>query len=208
MSCYLSLTGTVSFEVNIKRSVFIGNAAHCETEEEAKRFIRDVAAKYRDASHNCWAYKVIGNGVEKFNFSDAGEPHGSAGRPIFSAIEELNMTNVAIVITRYFGGTKLGVRGLIDAYRSTARSTLEQGEKGRYCPGKVFSVQVNYSIWNMFVGKFVEGKDFNIQDIDFGVSIKAKISCRLENLEAIVGFFKERRIDVEMNGDIVFVEKL
>lgn len=115
--------------MNIKRSVFIGNAAHCETEEEAKRFIRDVAAKYRDASHNCWAYKVIGNGVEKFNFSDAGEPHGSAGRPIFSAIEELNMTNVAIVITRYFGGTKLGVRGLIDAYRSTARSLWNKGKK-------------------------------------------------------------------------------
>lgn len=207
MSCYLSLTGTASFEVNIKRSVFIGNAAHCESEEQAKRFIREVATRYRDATHNCWAYKVIDNGVEKFNFSDAGEPHGSAGRPIFSAIEELDMTNVAIVITRYFGGTKLGVRGLIDAYRFTAQSTLENGEMGRYCPGKVFSVQVDYSTWNTFISKFVEGKDFSIQEVDFGASVKAKISCRIETLDTLTAFFKERRIEIELNGDIVFVEK-
>ncbi|AKI98359.1 hypothetical protein IX53_09715 [Kosmotoga pacifica] len=194
--------------MNIKRSVFIGHAAHCESEEKAKEFIREISRRFKDATHNCWAYKVNMNGVEKFNFSDAGEPHGSAGRPIFSAIESLNMTNIVVVVTRYFGGIKLGVRGLIDAYNSTARKTLEMGQKGKYCPGKRFSIEIDYSMWNTFIGKFAQGKDFNIVDVEYGTSVRATLTCKSENFKALADFFVERRIPIEELGRVVFVERL
>ncbi|QRN86447.1 YigZ family protein [Clostridia bacterium] len=98
-----------------------------ETEDEAKTWIKEMKIKYKDATHNCSAY-VVGIQKEHKFYDDNGEPHGTAGRPILGAIDSLDVTNVAIVVTRYFGGKKLGVRGLIDAYSQVARDALESSE--------------------------------------------------------------------------------
>ncbi|OAA30077.1 hypothetical protein AT15_00760 [Kosmotoga arenicorallina S304] len=207
MDCYLSLIANAKFKTNIKRSIFIGHAVHCTTEHEAKEFIKEISRQYKDATHNCWAYKVNEKGI-KFNFSDAGEPHGSAGRPIFSAIESMNMVDVAIVVTRYFGGVKLGVRGLIDAYRFTAQSTLETAEKGRYCPGIKFSAEIDYGAWNDFTRRYKEGTDFNIAQIDYGASIKVLLTSKADKFDSLTKFFLERRIPIEKRENITFIEKL
>lgn len=110
------------YEEKIKRSVFIADVSPCHDEKEAREILSLVTGKYRDATHNCRAY-VLSSGTEYS--SDDGEPSGTAGRPILNAIKRSGLVNVIVIVTRYFGGVKLGVRGLIDAYGGTAMKALE-----------------------------------------------------------------------------------
>ena len=110
------------YEEKVKRSLFIADVFPCHNDEEARRILSGTVSKYRDATHNCRAY-VLSDGTEYF--SDDGEPSGTAGRPILNAIKRSGLVNVIVIVTRYFGGVKLGVRGLIDAYGESASKALE-----------------------------------------------------------------------------------
>ena len=110
------------YEEKIKRSVFIAEVHPCHDENEAREILSAVTSKYRDATHNCRAY-ILSDGSEYS--SDDGEPSGTAGRPILNAIKHSGLVNVIVIVTRYYGGVKLGVRGLIDAYGDTATKALE-----------------------------------------------------------------------------------
>lgn len=109
-----------------KSSAFIGQVYHCETENEAADVLTTVKKKYYDATHHCFAYKLID---EKFKYSDDGEPNGTAGIRILNAIEHFNLINVIVVITRYYGGTKLGVGHLGKAYYTSAYNVLNKAQK-------------------------------------------------------------------------------
>ena len=120
----------------IKWSIFIGNVFHIENKEEAEKYIHQIEKKYVDASHSCYAYRcevqmnydIFGTEVYtcKYNkVSDAGEPVSTAGKPIMNMIEKHNIHNVLVVVTRYFGGTLLGVGGLIQAYGEAAKQVIE-----------------------------------------------------------------------------------
>ncbi len=110
-------------EMTEKRSRFIATLRLARTPLEAKEVIRAVGALRPDANHHCWAYRV---GVPPCEYySDAGEPSGTAGKPILGAIQRAGTTHTVVVVTRYFGGIKLGVRGLIEAYGACARKVLE-----------------------------------------------------------------------------------
>ena len=110
------------YEQKIKRSVFIAEVHPWHNEQEARSILADVVSRYRDATHNCRAY-ILSDGTEYS--SDDGEPSGTAGRPILNAIKHSGLVNVIVIVTRYYGGVKLGVRGLIDAYGDTAMNALE-----------------------------------------------------------------------------------
>ena len=103
---YITVVGETAAEYTEKRSRFIATLKHCKTEEEAAEFINALKSKYWDARHNCYAYSVENGALKRF--SDDGEPHGTAGNPILSVIEGASITNVCIVVTRYFGGVLLG----------------------------------------------------------------------------------------------------
>jgi len=121
---YLTITERAQAEQRIERSVFIGYAAPAASEDEARQFVAEIRELHRQATHNPFAY-IIGTGSERLEyFHDHGEPGGTAGKPILGAIARLNLTNTVVVVTRYYGGKKLGVRGLIDAYGSTASLAL------------------------------------------------------------------------------------
>lgn len=110
-------------EMTEKRSRFIAAVRVARTPLEAKEAVREIASARPDANHHCWAYRV---GVPPSEYySDAGEPSGTAGKPILGAIQRAGTTNTVVVVTRYFGGIKLGVRGLIEAYGASARKALE-----------------------------------------------------------------------------------
>jgi uncharacterized YigZ family protein len=109
-----------------KSSVFIGQVYHCETEIDTAKFLEPIKKKYYDASHHCFAYKLISG---QFKYSDDGEPNGTAGIRIFNAIEHFNLINVIVVIIRYYGGTKLGVGPLGKAYYTSAQNVLEKAKK-------------------------------------------------------------------------------
>lgn len=105
-------------------SKFIAHAYRVGSAEEAKGIIEEVKKDYRDARHHCYAYK-IGTEDDNWRVNDDGEPSGTAGRPILGQISSFELSNVLIVVVRYFGGTLLGVGGLINAYRNAARNALE-----------------------------------------------------------------------------------
>lgn len=149
-----------SYEEKIKRSTFIAHVNYVETIEEAKDFITKIATEHKNANHNCWAY-ILGDKGEIFHSSDAGEPSGTAGKPMFNALQKENMTNIVAVVTRYFGGVKLGIRGLIDAYGGVLQRAIKTAEIKKLVNYSIFSVCVNYD--------FFESLKYNV--IKFGASV-------------------------------------
>ena len=107
-------------------SKFLAFAVPVTTAEEAKDVIVQYQKKYHDARHVCWPY-MIGAAREEFQSNDNGEPSGTAGKPILGQINSFNLTNIVIVVVRYFGGIKLGTSGLIVAYREAAREAITAG---------------------------------------------------------------------------------
>jgi len=116
-----------SEEIKVLRSRFIAHLIPIQQIEENKQHIKAIAKKHNKARHHCWAY-IIGEDGEKSHCSDDGEPSGSAGQPILRTLQKHELTNVLAVVTRYFGGVKLGVRGLIDAYSGAVEETIQVAE--------------------------------------------------------------------------------
>jgi len=143
------LKETVETTTKVERSTFICQLVPATTVEAAKAALARRVAEHRRATHNCWAY-VVGLDERTKHSSDAGEPSGSAGRPMLNALESSGLTNVLAVVTRYFGGVKLGVRGLIDAYGSSVTTTVEAAEAGglvdAFVPSKRYELTVEYGL--------------------------------------------------------------
>lgn len=110
-----------------KGSKFIGYAFPLNDEEEFRGYLNDIKALHPKATHHCYAFRIGKNG-ENYRANDDGEPSGSAGLPIFNQILAAGLTNVLVIVVRYYGGTKLGVAGLIKAYKETAQQALAQAE--------------------------------------------------------------------------------
>ena len=124
---YKTLKGVSQGIYKEKMSKFIAFAQPTQSADEAKALIKQIANKYHDARHCCWAY-MIGTQRDEYLSSDNGEPSGTAGKPILGQINSFGLTNVVIAVVRYFGGIKLGTSGLIVAYREAARIAIEAGE--------------------------------------------------------------------------------
>ncbi len=107
-----------------KGSKFIAYAFPVETEEEVKDYLQIVKKEHFDARHHCYAY-ILGPDKEKFRMNDDGEPSSTAGRPIYGQLLSFQVTNIVVIVVRYFGGTKLGVSGLINAYKMATKDALE-----------------------------------------------------------------------------------
>ena len=127
-------SGTYQHEEDIKKSRFIARATRAESPDEALAFLRRVQEP--KATHNCWAY-LIG---DEYRFSDDGEPGGTAGRPLLAAIEGQGFDHVVVVVTRYYGGIKLGAGGLVRAYGNTASECLRTATKVEELPHSTLAV--------------------------------------------------------------------
>ena len=174
MQNYLTTEGTATGEYTEKRSRFIANIFHCESEEEATGIISDTKTKYWDARHNVYAYALKDNAVSRF--SDDGEPHGTAGKPVLDVINGNGLTDVLIIVTRYFGGVLLGTGGLVRAYSKSAAEAVKSAKtvEMRYC--RCFKAVCEYSehsqllsIINLY-GGIAENTEFTDKVIlDFAV---------------------------------------
>lgn len=127
MDSYVTISGESTAEYVEKRSRFIATAVHCSTEKEALEFIEKQRSKYWDARHNVYAYSVKEEGINRF--SDDGEPHGTAGKPMLDVIVGSGITDVAVVVTRYFGGVLLGTGGLVHAYSKATKDAISAAKK-------------------------------------------------------------------------------
>ncbi|MDZ4910308.1 YigZ family protein, partial [Clostridium perfringens] len=139
MSSYKTLHKFGSDEYIVEKSTFIGYAKPIKTEEEAIEFVNEIKKKHKDATHNVWAY-TVGENMNIQRYSDDGEPQGTAGIPTLEVIKKEDLRDVVVVVTRYFGGIKLGAGGLVRAYTKGAKIGIEAGiviEKVKYTEVKI-----------------------------------------------------------------------
>jgi uncharacterized YigZ family protein len=122
---YQTVAQEGTFEFKEKGSKFIGHVFPVSNREQAEEAIELLGKKYYDATHNCFAYQIGYANNELYRFNDDGEPSGTAGKPILQSIKGKNLTNLCIIVTRYFGGTKLGTGGLLRAYSKAANEALK-----------------------------------------------------------------------------------
>ena len=144
---FLEPAREVSVEKKIQKSRFIASVCLCNSEESARERLKEIQNAHKQASHNCWAFRIGVEPAAEYS-SDDGEPSGTAGKPILGAILRADVTNTLVVVTRYFGGIKLGVRGLIDAYASSASEALEAAGRVKKRQTKEYSFSVPYETSN------------------------------------------------------------
>lgn len=142
---YFSVSGETQTEKVIEKSRFITTSSHVCGEEEAKAFVERIRANYPDAIHNCYAY-VCDNLGNFLRFSDDGEPQGTAGMPMLEVLKSNKLFEVAVVVTRYFGGVKLGTGGLVRAYSGCVAENLNSAQKVSYEPCAESSYTVDYPL--------------------------------------------------------------
>jgi uncharacterized YigZ family protein len=146
---YLTVSSQpVSSEVKVNDSKFIAHVFHVLTKHQAESVYSNIKRKYHDATHNCFAYRIS---KDEFRYSDDGEPSGTAGLPLYKVLENKNLTQTIIIVTRYFGGTKLGTGGLIRAYSDAALDVLEKTKievKVRYV---TINVETNYETMSVLL---------------------------------------------------------
>ena len=165
---YITVIGETEAEYTEKRSRFIAALKHCETEEEAAEFINALKSKYWDARHNCYAYSVENGALKRF--SDDGEPHGTAGKPILSVIEGAGITNVCIVVTRYFGGTLLGTGGLVRAYTEAAKLALADAGIHQVQRMKLMDITCSYNDSGK-VQYLLSTNEISIENTEYGADV-------------------------------------
>ena len=174
MKLYNTVAGKASAEQIIEKSKFIAYVKPVSSKEEADAFVAEIKKKHRDATHNVPAM-VIGDKMQLQWASDDGEPQGTSGAPIIKMLTGAGITNVAIVVTRYFGGVKLGTGGLARAYTSSAKLGLEAAGicsvESRLCLTCEFDYTYLSKLQNL------SGDDFDISEVRYAEKVEADITC-------------------------------
>ena len=170
-----------------KRSRFISHIWPVETEEQAQQYIKDMKAKYYDARHNCWCYRV---GPATARYSDDGEPQGTAGQPMLKVLEREEVTNVCCVVTRYFGGILLGAGGLTRAYSKGAKDALIASGVAVMGAWARVEVPCTYPLFER-VKLEIEGQSGVIDDVAYGADVVLSISLPAEKTESLQGRLTE-----------------
>ncbi len=195
-------------EIVEKKSRFIATIRKVESEEEAVKFIEEMKKKYWDARHNCSAF-VIGSRAELTRCSDDGEPSGTAGRPMLEVLLGEGIRNIAVVVTRYFGGVLLGTGGLVRAYTQAVKAGLENCSVGSMVHGYEIMLNTDYN----GIGKvlYILGQQgLEPMDSDYGVDVVLQIRIRSDIAERLRKELIEAtsgKIGWEQIEELYFVDK-
>ncbi len=165
-------------------SKFIAIALPVVSETEVKSKLDDIRGEYHDARHHCFAY-VLGPDKSASRFNDDGEPSGTAGRPIMGQINSNDLTNILVVVVRYFGGTKLGVRGLIDAYKSSASEAIAASSIIEKTIDEVYQVKFDYPAMN-HVMQIVKDPEVSIMKQDFNLHCILEYRVRKSHADSLL----------------------
>ncbi len=190
---YYTIKGAGESQYKEKMSRFLSFAIPVRDAEEAKAEVKRFQNRFHDARHVCWAY-MIGPDRLEWQLNDNGEPSGTAGKPILGQINSFELTNVLVIVVRYFGGIKLGTSGLIAAYREAARLALE--EAGKMELRKMVRINIVFPyVGAEGVMRLVKGNDVNILErtfdntcgmkLEFPESLKEEISSRLSKIDGV-----------------------
>ena len=177
---YKTITGVVDSCYTEKRSRFIAYAIPIHTVEEVKEQVDTFRKQYYDARHVCWAY-MLGPDRSTFRANDDGEPSGTAGKPILGQINSLELTDILVVVIRYFGGIKLGTGGLIVAYRAAAAEALSLAEIEERTVDEEITVQFEYPFMNGIMRII---KEDNPEVLSQSFDMNCEMTLRIRKSEA------------------------
>ncbi|MDR3230548.1 MAG: YigZ family protein [Synergistaceae bacterium] len=190
MDSYLEPAEAVTLEKKIRRSVFIGHLFPCRSLADVGEIAARAEGEHRNANHNCRAY-VLGPEADVEYSSDDGEPAGTAGKPILSAIRRSGMTNVMVVVSRYFGGIRLGVRGLIDAYGGVASGVVELARPVERIRSRRLVICLPYAIIGDIIHMLnVEGM-IGVPEWTYGEGIELRAEVRFSAMSRVAGLLDE-----------------
>ncbi len=170
---FLTIKENGNHELVIKKSKFIASLARTNTVEEANDFIKKISKKYHDATHNTYAY-TIGLNDDQVKASDNGEPSGTAGIPELKALQLMNLKNITVVVTRYFGGIKLGAGGLIRAYSNSVTEAVEHIGVVKRVLQQELSFTVPYNRFDE-VNNYLKKNNIFVSETEYGVDITIKV---------------------------------
>lgn len=187
-SSYRTVAAPARDEFIEKKSRFIGHIAPVRTEEEAVDFIGAIRAQHREATHNVYAYILRQNQLSRF--SDDGEPQGTAGRPVLEVIQREGLVDVAVVVTRYFGGILLGAGGLVRAYAQGAKTAVDAAQVQNMHPAAVIELDMGYDLYGK-VTYILPRHQVLTMDSDFGEGVRLRLLCKRERLAALTGELTE-----------------
>ena len=175
---YKTISSNTKGQFKDRGSRFIALAFHVVSEDEIKEQITLLRKEYHDARHHCFAWR-LGPDMERYRVNDDGEPSGSAGRPIFGQIQSRELTDILVVVIRYFGGTLLGVGGLINAYRSSTTAALDQATIIEKRVEKQMNLKFSYEAMNAVMGIVKEfGLKPEHQHFDLNCSLSTRVWMR------------------------------
>lgn len=173
----------------MKRSRFIGRCFPVSDEQEALRLLEEVRRRHWDATHNCYAYSIGETGVCA-RFSDDGEPAGTAGMPILEAIRRIGVTDVLVVVTRYFGGILLGAGGLVRAYSAAAAAAVRAAGQIEMLECVRVTLEVPYALWGRVQPLLCEGAQ--VEEIRYEVAVSAVAWIRKADCDALARAIVDR----------------
>ncbi len=185
---YKTITASAEGLFKDKGSKFIAIAFTVHDEEDFKVKLSELKKTYHDARHHCYAY-MIGSDKGCFRSNDDGEPSGTAGKPILNQILSFDLTDIAIVVVRYFGGTKLGVSGLINAYKTAARAALDQAQIVERTINEVYSLDFEYPLMNE-VMRIIKEEQLEQLNPKFDMRCYLELSIRKKNADRIIDRLK------------------
>ncbi len=186
---YKTLDGNVQGLYKEKGSKFIALAFPVATEENVKQLLLNIKKEYFDARHHCYAY-ILGYNKSAYRINDDGEPSGTAGKPIYGQLLSYDLTNVLLVVVRYFGGTKLGVSGLIKAYKTAAKDALENAtivEKNVY---SIYRIDFEYAQMND-VMQIMKDNDLEQSNCHFDLNCSIEFSVRCSRSDKVCNAFNK-----------------
>lgn len=171
---YFAAGGAVRHEIVINRSRFIATVSPIGDYGEAVEFIADIKKEHSAATHNCYAFISNEIGTEQ-RFSDDGEPQGTAGQPMLEVLKKRGIRMTAVVVTRYFGGVKLGAGGLVSAYTRAVAEALDKCNVVHWLPSKLYTLRCGYSNYQMLQNA-LKDMTYSISSTDYSNNVTVKIA--------------------------------
>ncbi|QGT79484.1 YigZ family protein [Guyparkeria halophila] len=192
---YVTPATTIERELEVKKSRFIARAGPVADRRAALAFVDSMKTDYPDARHHCWAY-LVGNPdtAASAAMSDDGEPSGTAGKPILNVIQHKGIGDVIVVVTRYFGGVKLGAGGLVRAYAGATQQALADLPLDAHRPQQGFDLAFDFAD-EQPLRHWAEQHGAQLQSIDYGNRVTARLDVPVEQVEAFQAFLGSQGIE-------------
>ncbi|QGU95014.1 YigZ family protein [Clostridium bovifaecis] len=180
---YFTIKDEAREEFEERKSIFIGYAKRVHSEDEAKEFVYKIKAQHKDATHNVYAY-IVGENMGIQRYSDDGEPQGTAGVPVLEVIKKNEVTDIAVVVTRYFGGILLGAGGLVRAYSKGAALAIDRAGIVEKVEGVPLNIKLDYDLLGKIQYVCTQNL-WHIENVDYTDKVNLTILTEIDNIEKV-----------------------